>query len=55
MLRRPVAVAFLRGILIHVVSRINLRRIRWAQHVVYMGEKRNAYKVLVGKLKERDH
>jgi hypothetical protein len=26
-----------------------LRRIRWAGHVAHMGEKRNAYRVLVGK------
>jgi hypothetical protein len=26
------------------------RRIRWAGHVAQMGEKRNAYRILVGKL-----
>jgi hypothetical protein len=28
---------------------IKLRRMRWAWHVARMGEKRNAYKILVGK------
>jgi hypothetical protein len=27
----------------------NLRRMRWAGHVARMGEKRNAYRILVGK------
>jgi hypothetical protein len=26
------------------------RRMRWAEHVARMGEKRNAYRILVGKL-----
>jgi hypothetical protein len=30
-------------------------RMRWAGHVARMGEKRNAYRVLVGKPEERDH
>jgi hypothetical protein len=29
---------------------IKSRRIRWAGHVAQMGEKRNAYRILVGKL-----
>jgi hypothetical protein len=29
---------------------IKSRRMRWAGHVAPMGEKRNAYKILVGKL-----
>jgi hypothetical protein len=29
------------------------RRMRWAGHVERMGEKRNAYKILVGKLEEK--
>jgi hypothetical protein len=39
---------------------INSRRMRWAGHVARMGEKRNAYRVLVGNpegkrpLEERD-
>jgi hypothetical protein len=28
---------------------INSRRMRWAGHVTRMGEKRNAYRILVGK------
>jgi hypothetical protein len=28
---------------------IKLRRMRWAGHVTRMGEKRNAYRILVGK------
>jgi hypothetical protein len=28
---------------------INSRRMRWAEHVARMGEKRNAYRMLVGK------
>jgi hypothetical protein len=31
------------------------RRMRWAGHVTYMGEKGNAYKILVESRKERDH
>jgi hypothetical protein len=34
---------------------IKSRRMRWAGHVVEMGEMRNAYKILVGKPKGRDH
>ena len=30
-------------------------RKRWAGHVARMGEERGAYRVLVGKLGERDH
>jgi hypothetical protein len=29
---------------------IKSRRMRWAGHVARMGEKRNAYRILVGKL-----
>jgi hypothetical protein len=32
-----------------IIKMIKLRRIRWAEHVAGMREKRNAYKVLVGK------
>jgi hypothetical protein len=28
---------------------IKLRRMRWSGHVAQMGEKRNAYRILVGK------
>jgi hypothetical protein len=34
---------------------IKSRRMRWAGHVARMGEKRNAYRILVGKPQERDH
>jgi hypothetical protein len=34
---------------------IKSRRMRWAGHVTRMGEKRNAYRRLVGKPKVRDH
>jgi hypothetical protein len=30
-------------------------RMRWAGHVVHIGESRGRYRVLVGNLKERDH
>jgi hypothetical protein len=30
-------------------------RIRWAGSVARMGKKRNAYRILVGNQKERDH
>jgi hypothetical protein len=32
-----------------IIKIIKLRRIRWAGHVAGIGEKRNAYKLLVGK------
>jgi hypothetical protein len=32
---------------------IRSRRMRWAGHVVHMGEVRNAYRILVGNLKGR--
>jgi len=34
----------------NIVRVIKLRRMRWAGHVAHMGEKRGAYRVLVGKL-----
>jgi hypothetical protein len=34
---------------------IKSRRMRWVEHVARMGEKRNAYRILVGKPEERDH
>jgi len=34
---------------------IKLRRMRWEGHVACMGERRGAYRVLVGNLRERDH
>jgi hypothetical protein len=33
----------------NVIRMIKLRRMRWAGHVARMGEKRNAYRILVGK------
>ena len=39
----------------NIIWVIKLRRTRWAGNVACMGVKRNAYKVLAGKLKERDH
>jgi hypothetical protein len=38
-----------------IIRMIKSRRMRWAGHVVRMGEKRNAYRILVGNQKERDH
>ena len=34
---------------------IKSRRMKWAEHVERMGERRGVYKVLVGNLRERDH
>ena len=33
-----------------IVRVINLRRMRWAGHVVSMGERRGIYRVLVGEI-----
>jgi hypothetical protein len=38
-----------------IIRIINSRRMRWEGHVARKGEKRNAYRLLVGKLEERDH
>jgi hypothetical protein len=32
---------------------IKSRRVRWAGHVARMGEKRNTYRILVGKLERK--
>jgi hypothetical protein len=32
-----------------IIRMVNTRRMRWAGHVTLMGEKRNAYRLLVGK------
>jgi hypothetical protein len=32
-----------------IIRMIKSRRVRWAGHVAQMGEKRNAYRILVGK------
>jgi hypothetical protein len=37
------------------ITVIKSRRMRWAVHVARIGEMINAYKVLVGNLKVRDH
>jgi hypothetical protein len=33
----------------YIIRKIKSRRMRWAGHVVRMGEKRNVYRLLVGK------
>jgi hypothetical protein len=33
----------------NIIRTIKSRRMRWAGHVALMGEKRNAYRILVGK------
>jgi hypothetical protein len=35
--------------MLNIIGMIKSRIIRWAGHVVHMKEKRNAYRVLVGK------
>jgi hypothetical protein len=37
----------------NMIRMIKLRRMRWTGHVARMGEKRNAYRLLVGKSEER--
>jgi hypothetical protein len=39
----------------NIIRQIKSRWMRWAGHVARMGEERKVYRVLVGKLKERDH
>jgi hypothetical protein len=34
---------------------IKSRRVRWAGHVAQMGEKRNAYGILLGKTEGKNH
>jgi hypothetical protein len=36
-----------------IIRMIKSRRMRWAGHVARMGEKRNAYRLLVGKSEEK--
>jgi hypothetical protein len=38
-----------------IIRIIKLRRMRWPGHVSRMGEKRNAYTLLVGSQRERGH
>jgi hypothetical protein len=37
----------------NVIRVIQLRRMRWARHVARMGEKRGAYRILVGRTEGR--
>jgi hypothetical protein len=37
----------------NIIPGIKSRRMRWAGHVARMGEKRNAYRVLIGKPEEQ--
>jgi hypothetical protein len=39
----------------NIITMIKSRRMRWAGHVARMGAKTNAYRILVGSQKERDH
>src|SRR5215510_5829237 len=39
----------------NIVRVIKSRRMRWAGHVMRMGEERGLYSVLVGNVRERDH
>jgi hypothetical protein len=39
----------------NIIRKIKSRRMRWVGHVARMGETRNAYRLLVGRQKERDH
>jgi hypothetical protein len=38
-----------------IIRIIKSRRMMWAGHVAGMGKKRNVYRLLVGKPRERDH
>jgi hypothetical protein len=38
-----------------IIRIIKSRRMRWAGHVARMGEKRNAYRLLVGKPEGKSH
>ena len=38
----------------NIIRKLKSRRLRWAGHVTRMEQSRNAYRVLVGHLKERD-
>ena len=39
----------------NIIQVIKLRRIRWLGHVAHMGERKGAYRVLMGNLRERVH
>jgi hypothetical protein len=38
-----------------IIKIIKSRRMRWAEHVARRGEKKNAYRLLVGKPEGKDH
>jgi hypothetical protein len=38
----------------NVIIMINLRRLKWEQHVARIGEKRNAYREFVGKARLKE-
>jgi hypothetical protein len=38
-----------------IIRMMKSRRMRWAGHVARMGEKMNAYRILVGKPERSDH
>jgi hypothetical protein len=40
---------FMMRTLSYIIRMIKSRRMRWAGHVAHVGEKRNAYRILVGK------
>ena len=39
----------------NIIWVITSKRMRWAGHIAYMGERKDAYKVLVGNMRERDY
>jgi hypothetical protein len=39
----------------NIITVIRSRRMRWAGHVAWMGEMRNAYSILMENLKEKDY
>jgi hypothetical protein len=39
----------------NIIRVIKSRRMRWAGHVTRMGERRDAYRVLMGKLEGKNH
>jgi hypothetical protein len=39
----------MRSFIAHITRMIKSRRMKWAGHVTRMGEKRNSYRILVGK------
>jgi hypothetical protein len=38
----------------NIIRTIKSRRIRWARHVTQMGEKRNAYRILMGEARRKE-